>query len=108
MGTGGGGVVIQPSSPKPAAPKTSFEQDLQYVKDGRFSYVFVFRRKDGAALDADDIAYLKSNSPPQTNMWAVDQTGNKKYVVAGSNFEFTADNMAALQKRFNIEDYSGK
>ncbi|MEA2176026.1 MAG: hypothetical protein QOD00_3618 [Blastocatellia bacterium] len=94
------------TTPRPS-PKTPFEQDVQYVRDGQFAYIFVFSRKDGGVFDKDDVDYLKANSPSQTNQWIKTEEGRR--VIAGTNFEFTPENLDALRKRFNVEDYgSGK
>jgi hypothetical protein len=94
------------STPRPS-PKTPFEQDVQYVRDGQFTYIMVFSRKDGGVFDKDDVDYLKANSPGQTNQWV--RTDDGRRVIAGTNFEFTPENLDALRKRFNVEDYgSGK
>ena len=94
------------STPRPS-PRTPFEQDVQYVRDGQFTYILVFSRKDGGPFDREDIDYLKANSPAQTNQWVKSEEGRR--VICGTNFEFTAENLDALRKRFNVEDYgSGK
>ena len=90
----------------PAKPQTDFERDLDYVRKGQFTYVFIFSRKDGAAFTPDDINYLKANSPQETNQWI--RTDNGRRVIAGTNFEFKQEHFDALNKRFNVEDYSGK
>src|SRR5882762_3376296 len=55
------------SSPtKPAnepTPRSSFERDLQYVRNSQFTYVWVFSRKDGRPLDKEDAAYLRTTAP---------------------------------------------
>ena len=94
------------STPRPS-PRTPFEQDVQYVRDGQFTYIMVFSRKDGGVFDKDDVSYLKANSPAQTNQWVKTDEGRR--VIAGTNFEFTPENLDALRQRFNVEDYgSGK
>lgn len=94
------------ASSTPKQPQTPFERDLDYVRKGQFTYVFVFSRKDGGAFDKDDIAYLKANSPTETNQWISTDEGRR--VIAGTNFEFKPEHFDALKQRFNIEDYSGK
>jgi hypothetical protein len=91
---------------RPTPPRTDFEQKLQYVRDGQFTYMYVFSRPDNAALDKDDVVYLKENAPRETNMWV--KTDDGRRVIAGTNFEFTPENLDALRKRFNVEDYSGR
>ena len=70
------------------------------------SDLFIFSRKEGGAFTRDDIAYLKANSPAETNQWISTDEGRR--VIAGTNFEFKPEHFDALKQRFNIEDYSGK
>ena len=92
------------SSPA-ASPKTGFEADLDYVRKGQYTYVWVISRKDGQPLDKNDGAYLRTNAP-QVVDWVTSEGGKK--VIAGTNFDLAQGNLALLQKRFNVEDYSGK
>ena len=94
------------ASPSPRKPLTEFERDLEYVRTGQFTYIYVISRADSSPLNSDDIAYLKQNAPPQTNQWL--RTDQNRRVIAGTNFEFTPENLDALRKRFLVEDYSGK
>ncbi len=93
-----------PSSPAPS-PKTGFEADLDYVRKGQYTYVWVFSRKDGKPLDKDDAAYLRKNAP-QVVDWVTSEQGKK--VIAGTNFDLAKGNLELLKKRFNVEDYTGK
>lgn len=87
----------------PTAPLTGFEKDLQYVRNGGYTYVWVFARKDGKPLDRDDGAFLRTNAP-QVVDWVTTDEGKK--VIAGTNFNLEEGNLAALKKRFATEDYS--
>lgn len=91
------------SSPKAQTP---FESDLDFVRTGKFTYVFVFSRKDGGVFSSQDIDHLKANSPKETNQWVF--TDGRKRVIAGTNFEFKQEHFDALVERFNVEDMSGK
>jgi hypothetical protein len=94
------------SSPSPAAsPLTGFEKDLQYIRNGQYTYVWVFSRKDGKTLDKDDGAFLRTNAP-QVVDWVTTDEGRK--VIGGTNFNLEEGNLEALKKRFVAEDYSGK
>ena len=93
-----------PSSPAPS-PKTGFEADLDYVRKGQYTYVWVFSRKDGQPLDKDDAAYLRKNAP-QVVDWVTSDQGSK--VIAGTNFDLARGNLELLKKRFVVEDYTGK
>jgi len=95
---------VSQTSPAPP-PKTGFEVDLEYVRKGQYTYVWVFSRKDGKALDKDDAAYLRTNAP-QVVDWVTTEEGKK--VIAGTNFDLAQGNLALLQKRFKVEDYTGK
>ena len=99
--------VNQATAPTAPAPpqKTGFEADLEYVRKGQYTYVWVFSRKDGKALDKDDAAYLRTNAP-QVVDWVTTEEGKK--VIAGTNFDLAQGNLALLQKRFKVEDYTGK
>lgn len=92
------------ASPVPS-PLTGFEKDLQYIRNGRFSYIWVFSRKDGKPLDKDDSAFLRANAP-QVVDWVTTDEGKK--VIAGTNFNLEEGNLEALKKRFVTEDYTGK
>jgi hypothetical protein len=88
-----------------STPATQFERDLKYIRDGHFTYVWIFSRKDGKELTSEDSAALRTNAPKVVDWVTTD--GNKK-VIGGSNFDLEPAQMAALQKRFKVEDYSGK
>jgi hypothetical protein len=86
-------------------PRPGFESDLAYVRRGQFTYIYVFSRKDGGALQPDDGAFLRQQAPRVVD-WVKTDDGRK--VIAGSNFDIEPANMEALRKRFKVEDYSGK
>lgn len=88
-----------------ASPLTGFEKDLQYIRNGNFTHVWVFSRKDGKPLDKDDAAFLRTTAP-QVVDWVTTDEGRK--VIAGTNFDLEQGNLAELQKRFVTENYSGK
>ncbi len=93
------------SSPPAPSPKTGFEADLDYVRKGQYTYVWVLSRKDGKPLDKDDAAYLRKNAP-QVVDWVTTDQGKK--VIAGTNFDLARGNLELLKKRFVVEDYTGK
>jgi len=98
-----------PAPSAPAAPTASplvgFEKDLQYIRDGQYTYIWVFSRKDGKPLDKDDSAFLRTNAP-QVVDWVTTEEGKK--VIAGTNFNLEEGNLDKLKKRFNAENYSGR
>lgn len=111
---GGGGEPIRTSesSPTPVqsptqapSPLTGFEKDLQYIRNGGYTYVWIFSRKDGKPLNREDSAFLRTNAP-QVVDWVTTDEGRK--VIAGTNFNLEEGNLEALKKRFVTEDYTGK
>ncbi len=94
------------SSPGPAtaaaSPMTPFERDLQFIRNGRFTYVLVVSRKDGEALDAEDGAFLRKNAS-QVVDWAM---SDPTRAVGGTNFQFDRAGMELLETRFKVENYS--
>ena len=93
-----------PAGPAPS-PLTGFEKDLQYIRNGQYTYVWVFSRKDGKPLDSGDSAFLRTNAP-QVVDWVITEGGKK--VIGGTNFNLEEGNLAELKKRFVAEDYTGK
>lgn len=83
--------------------QTAFESDLQTMKTADLKYVFVFRRTDGAAFDAEDRRYLRMNLPTTNRVILTDE--NRAYIV-GSNYKFPPENLEILRLRFKIEDFS--
>ncbi|HKR22776.1 MAG TPA: hypothetical protein VJS17_09285, partial [Pyrinomonadaceae bacterium] len=103
--------AVPSSSPEtPAAtpagtPLTGFEKDLQYVRNGGFTYIWIFSRKDGKPLDKEDGAFLRTNAP-QVVDWVTTDEGKK--VIGGTNFNLEEGNLEMLKKRFVAEDYTGR
>jgi hypothetical protein len=97
-----------PTSPGAAGNKPTphtFEGDLQYVRNGQYTHIWVFSRKDGHPLDKDDATFLRTNAT-QVVDWVTTDEGKK--VIAGTNFDLELGNLAILKKRFVVEDYTGK
>lgn len=88
-----------------AVPRTAFERDLQFIRNGQFAHIWVFSRQDGKPIDKDDAAYLRANAP-QVVDWVTTDEG--KRVIAGTNFDLEQGNMPRLRQRFVVEDYTGK
>jgi hypothetical protein len=96
------------TSPAPApspSPQTEFEKDLQFIRNGGYTYIYIISRKDGKPLEPSDSDFLRKNAP-QIVDWA--RTDGGKKVIAGTNFNLEEGNLGALKKRYNVEDYSGK
>jgi len=93
-----------PSSPA-SSPLVGFAKDLDYVRKGQYTYVWVFARKDGKPLDKDDGAFLRKNAP-QVVDWVTSEEGKK--VIAGTNFDLALGNLELIKKQLIAEDYSNK
>ena len=93
-----------PSAPAPS-PKTGFEADLEYVRKGQYTYIWVFARKDGKPFDKDDTPFLHTNAP-QVVDWI--KTDEGKRFIAGTNFDLAKGNLELLKKRYVVEDYTGR
>jgi hypothetical protein len=87
------------------SPLTGFQRDLQFIKNGQYTYVLVISRKDGKPLDKEDGEFLRKNAP-QVVDWVMSEGGKK--AIGGTNFNFEQGNMDLLKKRFVVEDYSGR
>lgn len=96
---------VPPAVQSPSLPLTGFEGDLQYIRNGQFSYIWVFSRKDGKPLEPSDSDFLRKNAP-QVVDWVTTDEGRK--VIGGTNFNLEEGNLEALRKRFVAEDYSNK
>jgi hypothetical protein len=90
--------------PEPT-PATDFERQMKFIRQGHFKYVWVFTRQDGQRFTKEDADILHKNAPKVVDWVSVD---DGKQFIAGSNFDIEPPQMAALKKRFKIDDYSGK
>ena len=93
-------------SPLPtSSPLSDFEEALRFIRNGQFTYIWVFTRKDGKPFDTEDGTILRTRAR-QVVDWA--KTDDLKKYVAGSNFPFEDQDLVELKKRYVIEDYSAK
>lgn len=99
------GPTANTQAPPAPSPKSGFDADLDYVRKGQYTYIWVFSRKDGKPIDKDDAAYLRTNAP-QVVDWITTDEGKK--VIAGTNFDLAQGNLELLKKRFVVEDYTGR
>ena len=87
------------------SPLKGFDADLQYIKNGQYTYIWVFSRKDGKPFEPADSIFLRANAP-QVVDWVTTDEGKK--VIAGTNFNLEEGNLELLKKRYVTEDYSNK
>ena len=99
---------VEPASGQPipaASPKSAFERDLQFIRNGNFTYVWVFSRKDGKPIDREDAKFLRETAPQFVDLVTTDEG---KRVIGGTNFDLEQAGMPELRKRFVVENYTGK
>jgi hypothetical protein len=94
-----------PTVASPSPEKIGFEADLDYIRKGGYTYIWVFSRPDGKTIDKDDAAFLRKNAP-QVVDWVTTDEGRK--VIAGTNFNLAEGNLGLIKKRFAGEDYTGR
>ena len=82
---------------------SSFEKDVNAMRNADFKFIVVFRRKDGKVMDADDKAFIVK-SASQANRRSL--SDGEKAVIIGSNFPFQTTDFKALNERFVMENYS--
>lgn len=87
-----------------AKEMSDFQRQLKAMRTADFDYIFAFRRKDGGIFTSEDKQFIKENSHYATNRFTL--TKDEKAILAGSNFEFSEENLEALKERFEIEDFS--
>lgn len=85
-------------------PSSSFESDIQAMRNADYNYIYAFRRKDGRPMDSDDRSFININTPPATNRRRL--SDNDKAIITGSNFKFPPEILKILTQRFEFEDYS--
>ena len=90
-----------------ATPQTPLETELSRLQRGNFRQIFAFSRQDGAKLAAEDIEFFRQYAPSEQINQRL-RTSDDKYIVAGTNFPFTPQQLDALQKRFTVEDLTEK
>lgn len=88
-----------------ATPETVLvETDIAAMQTADFNFIYVFRRKDGVVLDAEDRAFMNANIPYEINRKKLSDAG--RALVIGSNFRIPAENFTALKERFVFQDFS--
>ena len=90
-----------PSAAEPA--KNSIDRDLQEFRNADFNYIYVIRRKDGGAIDAEDRKVIKQQTEGANRRVSAD---DDKAFIIGTNPLLLPENMAALNARFVVEDHS--
>ncbi len=88
-----------------AAPTiNAFESDIKSMQTANFDFIYIFRRKDGGKLTAEDKKFAKANAPFETNRFIV--SDEERAIIAGSNTKFAPANLEALKSGFEVTDVS--
>lgn len=82
----------------------TLERDLQAMRDADFNFIYVFKRKDGGVLDAEDKRFVAERTPPEINRRRVGDT--EKWIILGSNFRLEQKVLDEMKERFDFEDHS--
>jgi hypothetical protein len=102
--------TAEPSAAQPSdghnepAATDSFEGDVKAMRTANFNFIYVFRRRDGAALTPDDKRFMAAETPPEINRRKVSDAG--KAVIMGSNFRVPPENLKRLTEKYELEDLS--
>lgn len=89
-------------------PQSAFERDLKSVRSSQtFTKIYVFARKDGAAIGSEDGNLLKAKAPADPHIWWV-VTDEKRRVIMGTYSDFAPEKLNALRQHFTVEDYTDR
>jgi hypothetical protein len=83
--------------------KSSFEQDVEAMRNADFKFILVFRRKDGAALTENDKKFANTTTFAANRRRLADEG---KAVIIGSNSPFVLGMQEKMAERFTMENYS--
>jgi len=86
-----------------APARSSIDIDIDEMRTANFKLIYVLRRKDGGAIDAEDRAVIKAQTDGVNRRIGSD---NGKAFVVGSNAALPPDRLAAIYDRFAVENYS--
>jgi len=107
LGCGANNSVLQSGKMTPNAnsqpSKTAFESELDQVRDAKFNFIYVLRRKDGGEIDAEDRGVIRLQTVDMNRRVSADE--GRAFII-GSNFQLPPANLIEIYKRFSLEDYS--
>ena len=103
---GSNDAVLNSGKQTPAAPQSAqsvYESELGSVRDAKFNFVYVLRRRDGGPIDAEDRGVIRIATVDMNRRVSADE--GRAFII-GSNYQMPAAGMAALIERFAVEDVS--
>lgn len=74
------------------------------MRTANFNFIYVFRRKDGAAINAADKKTAVELIPPEMNRRKLADDG--KAIIVGSNYRMASENLKLLEENFALQDFS--
>lgn len=83
--------------------KTTFDAEMEDMRTAGFAFIYVLRRKDGGMIDPEDKSVIRVQTTQANRRVSAD---DGKAVIVGSNFQLADHNMAAINQRFAVENYS--
>ena len=83
---------------------SSLEKDIESMRTADFIFIYVIKRKDGAALDAEDKKFAGAVIPDEMNRRTVADEG--RVILIGSNFRMPDESRKLIEERFLFEDLS--
>ena len=84
--------------------RSSLEKDIESMRTADFIFIYVIKRRDGAALDADDKKFAAAVIPGEMNRRTVADEG--RVILIGSNFRMPEESRKLIEERFSVEDLS--
>src|SRR4051812_29263504 len=81
----------------PEKPVNQVELDVQAMRNADFNFIYLFRRKDGSAMDADDKKFFNANTPPETNRRRLSDDG--RAIIIGSNYRWPPETFKLFTDR---------
>ena len=105
--------ILRSNSNEPVAESTvasnskpvsdTAESEVENMRTADFDFIYVFRRKDGGVMQADDKAFVRTATANVNRRSLVD---GGKAIVIGANAGALGDMIKALSQRFDVQDFS--
>ena len=106
VGCGANDTVLRSGKETPSGTATvqsTFASDLESMRTAGFGFIYVLRRKDGELMNNEDRGVIRLNTASANRRFSADE--GRAFII-GSNPPIPPQNIAALYKRFAVEDYS--
>ncbi|MGB7070825.1 MAG: hypothetical protein WBD22_15140 [Pyrinomonadaceae bacterium] len=82
---------------------TTFEKDLEAMRTANFDALYVFRRRDGLAMDSADRGIFREHTSTANRRMVSD---DGKAVIVGTNYPIPAESLAVLGGQYAMENHS--